>query len=336
MPGKGGHIGCQACGACDGQTAQAADRVVGATAQDGVAVNGQRVGVGTHTDHRSLRRHRGARQHGILSQGQRAAVSLCATARHRVGIERSRAADAQVVQAGHRIGRSVAQHRITRDAQGLARTHHHALSADGAAGQSRVIAQRHCAGIGLHAAAGDRACVDGGAAADRQRRQTADAVVVAVAQHRVTGNRQGLAAAGYRALDRHRGAGQHGISREGERAAIGLRACAGHHVGIERGRAADAQVVHAGHRVSSAGADHRIAGDGQRVVVRHHRSLGGDAAAGQRGVHGQGHRASVGLRARARHRVAAQGGRATDGQVIQPSDRIECAVAQYRIAGEGQ
>ena len=102
-------------GTGDRQTGQAADGVVTAVTQHCVSDKGQRVAA--CTGHCTLRCHHAAGQRGVLSQAERAAVGLTACARHPIGTQRGCTADAQVIQASHRIGSGVPQHCTSSDAQ---------------------------------------------------------------------------------------------------------------------------------------------------------------------------------------------------------------------------
>ena len=100
------------------------------------------------------------------------------------------AADAQTAQAGDRVARRVAQHRVAGEGQGFARAHHHVLGAHRAAGQRGVFSQAQRAAVGLSACAGDRARSQGGRPADGQAAQVGHRVCSAVTQYCVAGDGQ--------------------------------------------------------------------------------------------------------------------------------------------------
>ena len=193
------------------------------------------------------------------------------------------------------------------------------MGGDGAAGQGGVGAQRHCAGIGLRTAAGDRACGDCRAAADFKRRQTADRVVDAVAQHRVAGDGQGLAATGHGALRGDGAAGQGGAVAQAQRAAVGLSAAGAHRIDVEHGCAADAQAAQIRQGISRSIAKHCIGCNRQRVAIAIYRALRRDGAAGQSGVCAQRDCIGIGLCDHGAHAAAIDRGRA---------HRIGCQIGQ--------
>ncbi len=213
-----------------------------------------------------------------------------------------------------------------------------------AAGQARIGAQRHRAGVSLAAAAADGAGVDGAGSADRQRGQIGDGIACVIAEYRVACDSQAMAAAGQRTLRADGAAGQRGVGSQAEAIAISLSAGRGHTAAIQNGAASrigtQAGKFLAGHRAAQCAAKRRRAAvvDCQAAVAAVRFDVAGKADADtlQRGIRAQRHRAGVILRAAAGYVAGVDRGRAADRQGAQAGDAVADCIAEHGVTDDSQ